>query len=250
MPEALGLVFDTPGFAVLVAAAFVGGVVRGFSGFGTALVYVPLAAQYLGPFAALTSLIVMELIGPLMHVPRALRDGRPSDVARLGAGAVVGVVVGVWALTMVEPVVFRWAASIVSLALLALLMSGVRYRGALTPPLIFGAGGLGGVLTGVVGAPGPPVIILYMASGLPPAMVRANLMLFLIVADLILIAVFWLGGHLTANAVTLGLTLLLPYVAGNWLGARMFRPEAEIMYRRIAYAIIAGSAILGLPIWG
>ena len=31
----------------------------------------------------------------------------------------------------------------------------------------------------------------------------------------------------------------------------MFRaPEAERTYRRIAYAIIAGSALLGLPLWG
>jgi hypothetical protein len=29
----------------------------------------------------------------------------------------------------------------------------------------------------------------------------------------------------------------------------MFRPEAERIYRWVAYLIIAGSAISGLPVW-
>jgi hypothetical protein len=43
--------------------------------------------------------------------------------------------------------------------------------------------------------------------------------------------------------------MILPYLLGNWLGAALFRPELELLYRRVAYAIIAASAILGLPVW-
>lgn len=249
MPEALSDAFVTEGVWFLALGALLAGIVRGFTGFGTAMVYLPFAAQVLGPFEALTTLMVKDLVAPLIHVPRALKDGHPIDVLRLGLGALVAVPLGIFILSLVEPVVFRLSVSLIALLLLALLISGIRYRGPLTPRLVFGTGALGGFLAGCVGLPGPPVIMLYMASTLPVAAVRANLTLYLILADLILLCVLYWNGFLVTSALALGALMILPYLAGNWLGAALFRPDAEHVYRRIAYAVIAGSAILGLPIW-
>ena len=249
MPESIAALTDTGGLLWLCLGALLAGVVRGFTGFGTAMVYLPFAGAILGPFEALTTLIVKDLVGPLIHVPRALRDGHPADIARLAAGALLAVPLGVFALTLVDPVVFRWGVSLVALTLLVLLVSGVRYRKPLTPPLVFATGAAGGFLGGSVGLPGPPVILLYMASTLPVAALRANNMLYLILADLILLGVLWIGGLLVPAALLLGAVLIIPYTFGNWVGARLFRPEAERLYRTAAYIIIAGSAIMGLPLW-
>jgi uncharacterized membrane protein YfcA len=52
----------TDGLWLLVITALVAGLVRGFSGFGTAMVYLPIAGQILSPFEALTTLMIMDLI--------------------------------------------------------------------------------------------------------------------------------------------------------------------------------------------
>lgn len=249
MPETLTDVLAMPELWFLSLGALLAGVVRGFCGFGTAMVYLPVAAQVLGPFEALTTLIIKDLVAPLMHVPRALKDGHPKDVMRLATGALVTVPLGVFVLSLVEPVVFRWAVSIIALTLLVLLVAGVRYRGTLTKPMIYGTGGLGGFLAGSVGLPGPPVIMLYMASTLPVRAVRANNTLYLLVADVIMLGVLAWNGFLVSSALVLGLLMILPYSLGNWAGAALFRPEAEKFYRLAAYAIIAGSALMGLPLW-
>lgn len=249
MPEALAEALAWPGLWFLACGALMAGVVRGFTGFGTAMIYLPVAAQVLGPFEALTTMMVKDLIAPLMHIPRAVKVGHPKDVLRLGAGALVTVPIGVLILSLVEPIVFRWAVSLVALTLLVMLIVGVRYRGTLTKPLIYGTGGLGGFLAGSVGLPGPPIIMLYMASTLPAAVVRANLTLYLIVADLILLGVLAWNGYLVASALLLGVLMIVPYSFGNWFGAWLFRPEAEKLYRLAAYVIIAGSALMGLPLW-
>jgi uncharacterized membrane protein YfcA len=249
MPESFAATLATEGLLFLSIGAFLAGLVRGFTGFGTAMVFMPIAAQFLGPFGALTTMLVMDLVAPLMHVPRAMRDGQPSDVLRLGAGAVFAVPVGVFLLTLIEPVTFRWGVSVTVLVLLVLLVAGVRYRGVLSKRMIYVAGGFGGLLAGSVGLPGPPVIMLYMASTLPVSAVRANLTLYLIVADLILVTVLWYGGFLVVSALALGVLMIAPYLAGNWVGAIMFRPEEERIYRWVAYVIIVCAAISGLPIW-
>ena len=249
MPETFAAALATEGLLFLAVGAFLAGIVRGFTGFGTAMVFMPIAAQFLGPFEALTAMLVMDLVAPLMHVPRALRDGQPKDVVRLGVGALLAVPMGVFLLTLVQPETFRWGVSVTSFVLLVLLISGVRYRGILTRKLIYIAGGFGGFFAGSVGLPGPPVIMLYMASTLPVSAVRANLMLYLILADLILVGVLWAGGLLVFAALAAGALMILPYLAGNWGGAALFRPQAEKIYRWVAYIIIACAAISGLPIW-
>ncbi len=238
-----------PDLWLLAATAFVAGLVRGFSGFGTAMIYLPVAGQILPPFAAITTLVVFDLIAPLPTVPRALRDGHKGDVLRLTVGLMLGLPVGLYALSLASPEVFRYAVSGIALLLLVCLISGLRYRGTLTRPMIFGTGGLGGILMGVAGLPGPPVILLYMASPLPVQVIRANTLLYLILTDVVYLPVLALIGRLEASAVLLGAVLIVPSLLGNVTGAWLFRPGQERIYRAIAYAIIAASALSGLPVW-
>lgn len=249
MFDALTSAFATEGLMLLAFGALLAGVVRGFAGFGTAMIYLPFAGQVLGPFEALTTLIVKDLTAPLIHVPRALKDGHPGDVLRLGVGALVALPFGVWVLSIVEPEVFRWSVSAVTLVLLVILVLGIRYRGPITRGLIYVTGAIGGFLGGAVGLPGPPIILLYMASTLPAAVVRANSTLYLILADILLLIVLWWNGYLVSSALALGVLMIFPYLLGNWLGALMFKPGYEVVYRRIAYLIIACSAVMGMPIW-
>ncbi len=249
MTETVASLLATDNFYLILLGATIAGLVRGFAGFGTAMVFLPIASQVVPPFWALTIMVVMDVIGPLPTVPRALRDGHPRDVLRLSAGLLVGLPIGVGLLSLMAPEVFRYAVSLIALMLLAALIAGLRYRGTLTRPLIYGTGAIGGVLGGSSGLAGPPVIMLYMASTHPAKVIRANLMLFLICADIAMLAIFALTGFITLTPVLLGLITAVPYLLANVVGAAIFKPEYEKPYRIAAYAIIAGSAITGLPLW-
>lgn len=242
--------FDPGQIGLLVAAAFVAATVRGFSGFGSGLIYLPLAAQVLTPFQAITTIVIFDLLGPLPILRRGYRDCEPRDLARLLTGLILGLPLGLWILTLVAPEVFRYAVSLVALFMVACLIIGLRYRGALTPPLIYGTGALSGLLQGVAGVPGPPVILLYMASTRAAKAIRANMLLFLFATDIILLPMLALFGRLDGSAVLLGGLLILPTMAGSLAGAWLFRPEFEPVYRAVAYAIIVAAALSGLPIWG
>ncbi|MCB1340024.1 MAG: TSUP family transporter [Pseudooceanicola sp.] len=249
MPDALADVLALPGLGWLVLAVSVAGVVRGFAGFGSAMVIMPVASTVLDPVAAITFMISVELLGPIPNIPGAWRAAARPDVARLTLGALIGLPLGVFALSRMPAELFGWLVSLAVLGLLAALMAGWRYRGRLTPRLTVGTGALGGALAGAVGLAGPPVIMLYMASLLPVAAIRANLTLYLVMIDLLMISVLAAFGLLQAGAMIAGLLLSVPYMAVNWLGGRLFDPAREGMFRAVAYGIIATSAVLGLPLW-
>ncbi|MCR9146657.1 MAG: sulfite exporter TauE/SafE family protein [Rhodobacteraceae bacterium] len=235
--------------AFLAGACFLAATVRGFAGFGTALVYLPLAAQVLTPFQAITTLVIFDLIGPLPLVRHAVRACEIRDVLRLASGLIVALPLGLYTLTLIPPEVFRYAVSCIAITLLVCLLWGLRYRGPLTPPLVYVTGMFSGFLQGVAGLPGPPVILLYMASTRPVQVIRANTFLFLMATDMVLLLTLALFGRLEASALWLGAALVIPNLLGSLLGAALFKPRYEPAYRGIAYTIIAASAISGLPLW-
>ena len=249
MIDTLFGILDEGVFAYLVVGAVLAGLVRGFSGFGTAMVFIPIAGQVLSPIATLIVLLVMELIGPLPNIPRAIRDGKLPDLLRLITGAVIGAPIGVYFLNLMSADTFSLLGAVFSLCLLFLLICGVRYKGTLNQGLIFFTGAIGGLSGVAFGIPGPPVIMLYMASSLPASVIRANNTLFLNLIYILLFLIFWLKGMLIFNFIIVGLIIAVPYLVFCVVGAKLFNPSREKLYRIVAYTIIFLSAISALPIW-
>lgn len=215
----------SPGMCWLVLAALMAGLVRGFAGFGTAMVFMPVAARVTDPVSAVLILTMMDLFGPLMVVPRVLKQAHLPDLGRLGLGMALGIPLGVAALVRIDAEGFRLVVSLLTLGLLGLLVAGLRYRGALKPPLVVAIGGIGGILGGATTLFGPPVILFYMASTLPAVRIRANLTLYLICADAAFMAILWLNGVLALAPMLIGAALVVPYGLANLAGRLSSAPR-------------------------
>ncbi|MEO0343295.1 MAG: sulfite exporter TauE/SafE family protein [Pseudomonadota bacterium] len=240
----------TPDLWWVCFGALMAGLVRGFAGFGTAMIYLPVALSVLDKPTALVTLLVMDLIGPIPGVPRFVRDGKMTELWKLVLGAAIMTPISiVFIFEAISQDALRYTVSIVALVLLVLLILGVRYRGLLKDWMLYLTGAIGGFLGGITGVPGPPVIMIYMASENPPQVIRANNSLFLFCFDIMMLAVFLLRGLLTWTAIILGFVVALPYLIGNVIGTQIFNPDYAQIYRYFAYAIIGVSAVMGLPLW-
>lgn len=249
MPDFISSLASTSGLGWIIFAAFISGLTRGFTGFGTALVFLPVAAQYLSPFAAILTLTFMDALSPLPLLRRAWGDADRLDLRRLLIGTALLLPVGLWVLGMVPPIVFQFGVSGLSFAMLTALVLGVRYRGKVRAGMVYAIGAAAGFLGGTAGLPGPPVILFYMARPLPTQVIRANTLLYLFGYDILVMIGIAGFGRLELEWAVLGVFLALPGMLGNWIGARLFRPGYERIYRAGAYAVIAASALSGLPIW-
>jgi uncharacterized membrane protein YfcA len=238
-----------PGLVLLVLAAAMAGLARGFSGFGSGLVYMPIAGMVLPPAQAVAVLVVMDLIGPLANVPGALKIGSLREVGTLALGMLAGVPVGLWALVAVAPEAFRWIISVLSLLTVAALVAGWQWRGGRGPRVTAGAGFVAGIVGGATAMPGPPVILYYMTSPMPVAQIRANLTLFLVLLDVLLVLVLGAMGRLTLPLALLSGLLLVPFSLANMAGSMLFRPDRVAIYRGLTWSMIAVSALVGLPLW-
>ena len=247
IPNIFVEIFELNGLLYVASTALIAGVVRGFSGFGTAMIFLPVAGKYFDPVTAIIVLTIMDLCGPALIVPKALRDAYKPDLLRLIGGMIITLPLALYFLVNMETEIFRYIVSTLALFMVCVLATGWRFHGNLGNGALIGLGGVAGVTGGIAGVPGPPVILFYMATIHPVKVIRANNLLFLFGFDFF--ALFFLGvaSVLNINAVILGLVLAIPMGLGNVIGAVLFNPEKEKLYRMIAFLIITLSALIGLP---
>ena len=112
---------------ILVVGALASGVARGFSGFGAALIFIPLASVALGPRMAAPLLLLIDFLPMIALVPGAWRLADRREVAWLSLGVVAGLPFGVWLLAQADALTLRWLVAGVILALLAMAASGLRF---------------------------------------------------------------------------------------------------------------------------
>ncbi len=240
---------ENNGFYWMFPAAFIAGVVRGFSGFGTAMIFLPIAGQFLDPISALTILAVMDFFGPMFLVPKALREAHNWDLTRLLFSMVLFLPFALLLLSYSDPKLFRYLVSFLALLLLICLIFGIRFRGKVRPPILYAVGACSGFTGGFLGMPGPPVVLFYLSGPYSASTVRANTLLFLLCFDVIFIAVGSIMSFIELEKVVHGLIFAVPIAAGNLVGAHIFDPDKEGFYRKVAFCIIVLSALKGLPLF-
>ena len=238
MPDLL-----TVPFLISAVVACIAGMVRGFAGFGAAMLMTPVFSALYGPPVGIALCLLLEIAVALPLLPAVVRLVDWRQLGLLLAAAVVLVPVGTHVLTLTEPEPMRWAISAIILAAVALLASGWRYPGRPQPVTTLAAGAASGFLNGVSGMAGPPIAFYYLAGQDTAAQVRANLTTYFVFVDLAAILVFASRGLIGWDTGVHGLVLAPAVMLGGLLGQRLFPLASERFYRRLALGLLVAVAI-------
>jgi uncharacterized membrane protein YfcA len=235
-------------FIAAAAVSALSGLVRGFAGFGSALIYMPLVAAVYDPRVAAVTLLLIDFVSSAPFTVPEFRRCTWREVLPIFLGALVAVPFGTWALLVVDPIILRWGIAILVLGLLAVLVSGWRYRGKPHPAATIGVGMFSGFGGGAVQIAGPAVIVYWLSGANSAITVRANIMVYFALTGAALIVAYWSQGLFTADVVLLAVLLGIPFLLAIGIGAYFFHGTSDQLYRRIAYVIIAAAALLSLPV--
>ena len=231
----------------ICAIAFISGTARGFSGFGSALIFMPLASSLAAPRLVAALLLIIDFVAAAPLIPNAWKHADRKATAVMVSGALIGVPIGTYFLSRLDPVTTRWIISAFVVALLMLLLSGWRYRGKEHPALSVGVGALSGFCSGLAQTGGPPIVGYWLGRPIASAIARANIMLFFGASDFFSAVSYSLTGLITLDAIRFSFLVGPVYAIGVWFGASLFGRASERLFRAICYALIAAAVIIGLP---
>jgi uncharacterized membrane protein YfcA len=234
--------FTAAQLGVAFAAALGSAFVRGLTGFGMAILLVPVLALALPPVEAVVLTNALALMIGATEIRSLVRDAERSAWV-IGALVVVTTPLGLYALSLTGKDAARLIIALIAFsAFIAILLP--RRGSAMPGRGVTGAVGvLSGLMTGYAGMPGPPVVPYYAGRDLPRATAKASMQLiFTIAASAGLVSATWLG--ILRLELLLFAVLILPVIiAGNRLGARVSGRVSDPLWRATVGVVLGGAAL-------
>jgi uncharacterized membrane protein YfcA len=232
---------DWPTLAALALIAFAGAVIFGVTGFGSALVTIPLATHLVPLPFALAMFAVVDLANALRVGLENPRHAVKGEVARMAPMILVGVTLGVTALVNLPRKAGMLAlGAFVCLYALYSLTRRVS-TGLVSQRFAYLAGVAGGITGTLFGAGGPPYAIYLSHRPLTKEGFRATLTLTSIFSIGLRVLAFLATGLLLDLRAWVAAAVALPAaMLGLAVARRIFRLIArETLARLVALLLLA-----------
>jgi len=253
------LPLPSPGLLLASAVVvFAAGIVRGFAGFGFSALCVAGMALFLPPAAVVPPIFVLEVLASLSLLRGALKDAHWPWLGWLVLGNALCIPLGVAVLAWVSEVPLRLLIGALLLLAAVLLRQGWTLALPPTRGVRLATGLISGFVNGVAAIGGIAVAVILSATrsdsagALPPAAMRATMILLFLFTDLYALA--WAAllpgprdhGLLEAATLQLALWLAPAMLAGIWVGQRAFSGVSLPLFRRRVLDLLALIAALSV----
>jgi uncharacterized membrane protein YfcA len=232
---------------------------QSMTGFGFAVLAVPLLVPLLPPRHAVALIAVLSTATTVLAWWRIRAETAPGWIGRLFPAGLLGIPLGLVALVSLPADGLRVVVGLSSLAIAGVLLWSHTATAASGPVAgvpathdqhrrrrwaIWLAGLASGVLAGGLGMPGPPIMVLLQYAGMPKHTYRATALgyftLLYPVTLLVMVAQGVLSGQIVAESVT-----YLPAVLGGIvLGHTAHRRVPQRAFTRIVLLLLAAAGLL------
>lgn len=236
---------DLPILLLTVLTAWVGGLLRGFAGFGGPAFILAVLTWFLTPIAVINKILVIEFVASC-HLILGVRkhiDWRASMA--LIVPALFSMPLGHWALLHTDADTMRLAISLATLFSCVLMMFDIRLQRKLPLSGLVVIGFIGGV---VIGA--SYIALVLVALILLGAYNREETRTLLVTSGFAFAAWYVVLAlyrqQLQPGDVAAAIPMGVAYFAGSWMGANLFRHSTEQSYRRYALWLLILLALAGV----
>ncbi|MFM7734643.1 MAG: sulfite exporter TauE/SafE family protein [Alphaproteobacteria bacterium] len=230
-------------YAIGVAAA--AGLLRGFTGFGFALLAVPALTLVFPPAEVVPCVLLMQLFAGVQLVRATIRWVDWTSAGPMLAAAVLVTPLGTKLLTLVSADATRAGIGLLLLVTVPVLWRSPARLPRPSLPVRLAVGVASGLLNGATAMSGPPVIAYFLATA-EARVARASMLAYFLLLSLAGVASSTASGLVARSTLLHALVLVPPLVAGTWLGHRWFELASDETHRRIALVVLAIVAIAAL----
>ena len=236
---------------VMVFVAVFTAVVRpGDSGFGFALLAVPLMTLQVPTKEAVVISDVARLGGHAVPgVARATRRRRAAVARRMIIGAYAGMPFGLWVYLAVDEDVLRGllgVAVLVAVVLLAIRVNLTHVGGSLD----LGAGFVSGVLNTSLSTNGPPLVFALQARRLLPDPFRGTINTVFAWCNVLAITLFVAAGKVTVDGIVAAVIALPALLAGQLCGFPLRKHVDGDRFRVLVIVLLVVAALTAIAALG
>ena len=225
---------------------FIASAVRGFAGFGLALIAVPLI-QFLMPVADTAVFIAMiNLCFSIIYYRRSKAIVKTQPIGTMALWTGIGVAAGTLVLKFVNPAYIQLVWGVLIIFIVIALVRGLNLNIRSDKMTMTLSGLLGGVLSGATGITGPPVAIILSSLKTPKEKFNAVISIFILFAVSYALIFYLIAGLVRAETLLLALCSIPAMLAGLYTGHHLVSRSSQKTFTTIVYFVLVIMGIITL----
>lgn len=225
---------------------FLAGMTQGLTGFGFALVSVPIMIILLSPKVVVPIIVIHSFVINLIILFEARKWVDLKRVWPLMIAGVAGIPIGTYLLIALDVSILKIFIGSVTMPFAIASLAGFK-KHIRSEKLAFAPVGLiSGLLASSTSLAGPPVILFFVNQDVEKQNFRANLVAYFTVINLVAIPALMIGDVITTAVINHALWFLPATILGAITGIKLAHKVSEKLFRNIALVIIIIAGLLSI----
>jgi uncharacterized membrane protein YfcA len=225
---------------------FIASVVRGFTGFGLALVAVPLIQFFMPVTDTAVFIAMINVVFSLLYYRKSKEILKGQPLGAMAAWTGAGVAAGTVILKFVNPAYIQLIWGLLIIFIVVSMVRGLNLhirseRAALTLSGLFG-----GVLAGATGITGPPVAIILSSIKTPKEKFNAIISIFILFAVSYALIFYVITGLVRKETILLALCSVPALLAGLYTGDSLESRISQKTFTTVVYIVLIIMGIITL----
>jgi len=203
------------------------GFIQGLSGFGSAIIAIPLLSFFLDIKTSVALVIMLGIIIGLINTRELIQYGQARRLVPLIFGALLGIPVGVTFINSIRESVVLLILSILLIGYSLYTMSGFKIKLFSHKHFAYIAGFFSGWLGATLSINGPPVIFYTSAQNWSAKEKKSLLASYFLLVSILTAIGFYISGMLNDRVMILFGYSVIPLIVGTYLGIFTFNKMAN-----------------------
>jgi hypothetical protein len=230
---------------LLGTAIFCGFFVQTVVGFAGSLIALPILLIGLKLPDAIAYISIFYLFSSISLVYKEWKNIDKSVIGKLSIPSIIGVLVGIFALTYTQPVILKRALGVFILIYVAYVVIGkIDLKLGKKGIMLFGV--VGGFFSGIFSSGGPLYVIAVKNSVEEVKIFRATMIGVLALITIVRLPSLAIGGVLNSGHLKMSLIIFPIFILAQFLGNYFFLKINEVLFKKVLLGLLclSGTALI------
>ena len=240
--------FIPDSYFLIALVVIFSGFLRGFIGFGSGLLMIPILSYFYSPVFAMIFNIVIEIPATIYLTFVGIKKSNLKEITPMMFTMMLTIPFGTIFLVSVDEQIIRTLMSLLLIFFVILIATGWRIKSTITKYVLVLGGAISGLMQGATGMGGPPYVTVLLSKNDSDDVARANILV--ITSGLVISAIISLYyfGLFTKDILLTGALSAPIYVFATYIGTKFFNYSGNKYFRNsslIALGVVGLATLIG-----
>ena len=232
-------------FLLLIVISF-SGFIRGFLGFGSGLVTIPILSFLYSPIFAIVFNIIIEIPTTIYLTFVGAKTCKFKEIIPMFLSMMITIPIGTIFLISIDEKIIKIVMSILVIFFVFLIASGWQLKSSITKLVLVLSGILSGLMQGITGMGGPPFATVLLSKGDNSNVTRGNILIMstgIVISSVIAMYYFNLFNK---QLILTGIVASPIYIFASFGGSQFYAFSGNKYFRNTSLIVLGLIGILTL----